>query len=176
MLARGAEVNLLDVHGNSLFSLAALERKKFLVAELLLDHGADIDARNRDGDSALHLAGSLGRADSADLLINYGIEINAINMVGETALRVASGHAKGETAHMLIASAADVNVTDIYGRKALWVAVHCENLEITKLQIETTIDLNQQDCDGETASSNAAQHGDEALVKVLLDAGAQILP
>lgn len=115
--------------------MAALERKFFLVAELLLDHGADINARNRDGDSALHLAGSSGRADSADLLINYGIEINAINMVGETALRVASGHAKGETAHMLIASAADVNVTDIYGSQSIAGILKSPSYRLKQLQI-----------------------------------------
>ena len=53
-------------------------------AELLLQHGADIKGRNRDGNTALHLAVFLGHAETAELLLKSGADINAKNNDGAT--------------------------------------------------------------------------------------------
>ena len=60
---------------------------------LLLKYGADIHARNRSGDSALHLAES---AEMVSLLLEAGADPDAVNEYGETpsdaALRSRKGH------------------------------------------------------------------------------------
>ena len=45
--------------------------------KLLIEKGADINARNRDGTTALHGAAFLGRVETAKLLIEKGADINA---------------------------------------------------------------------------------------------------
>ena len=52
--------------------------------ELLLQHGADISGRNRDGNTALHLAVFLGRAETVERLVKNGADVNAKNDDGAT--------------------------------------------------------------------------------------------
>ena len=58
-------------------------------ARTLLEHGADVNARNRDGGGALHAAAFLGRTNVVALLLEHGADLNARNRRGETALNSA---------------------------------------------------------------------------------------
>jgi peptidoglycan/LPS O-acetylase OafA/YrhL len=53
---------------------------------ILLDHGADLNARNRDGSTALHSAAFLGRTDVVQLLLERGADPNARSDDGERPL------------------------------------------------------------------------------------------
>ena len=53
---------------------------------MLLSAGADINATNRDGATALHSAAFLGHLPVVELLVSNKIKINAINGTGETSL------------------------------------------------------------------------------------------
>ena len=56
---------------------------------LLVDHGADIDARNSDGDTPLHnTARAFKGADKASPLMERGARVDAINNDGKTPLEV----------------------------------------------------------------------------------------
>lgn len=176
LLARGADVNLLDVDGDGLFNLAVLEIKNALLAGLLLKYDVDMNARNKFRGSALHLAAIRGQADSANLLIDCGIHIIATNVQGKKALHLASRWAEEEIAKIFIVSAADVNVTKVYGRKALLTAIKGGHIKIVKLPIRTHTKIDQQNVNGDIVLSVAALHGEEALVDLLLDADAQIVP
>ena len=59
------------------------------VAEFLIQKGADVNARNRDGGTSLHGAAFLGHADIAALLIQKGADINARNTKGDSPSDVA---------------------------------------------------------------------------------------
>ena len=56
-----------------------------------LDAGADADARNGNGDTALHIAASRGLEDIVALLAEHGAALDARNGNGQTPLGVASG-------------------------------------------------------------------------------------
>ena len=56
-----------------------------------LDAGADVDARNENGDTALHLAASRGLADVVALLAERGAALDARNESGQTPLGLAGG-------------------------------------------------------------------------------------
>lgn len=175
LLTRGADVHLIDVDGNSLFIAAFIEVGPLPITNLLLEYGADINAKNRDGCSALHFAANK-RADYSKVLIGWGIDINATNASGATALHHACRRSYAEIAKTLIAAGADVNVSNIFGQNALLIAVNLRNLKTVKLLIETTTTIDHIDCYGYTALGSAALNGYGAIADVLLDAGAQVFP
>jgi len=54
--------------------------------EVLLDHGADVDARGELGNTALHMAAAYGDAQTVALLAARGAALNVVNALGRTAL------------------------------------------------------------------------------------------
>jgi cytohesin len=57
------------------------------VVELLLAKGANVNAKNSEGETPLHQAAANDHKDVAEVLLANGAEINAKNSSGETALR-----------------------------------------------------------------------------------------
>ena len=76
-IAEGADVNALQLEMPPLTWATTMGETE--AAELLLQHGADINGRNRDGNTALHLAVFLGRAKIAELLLESGADVNTRN-------------------------------------------------------------------------------------------------
>jgi hypothetical protein len=62
---------------------------KDLIA-MLIEHGAQVSDRNRDGGTALHAAAFMGEADVVELLIEKGANVNATSLAGESPLKSAS--------------------------------------------------------------------------------------
>ncbi|KAA0166638.1 hypothetical protein FNF27_07469 [Cafeteria roenbergensis] len=57
---------------------------------LLLDRGADVEAREEDGWTAVMVAASNGHESTVELLLDRGADVTATNADGETALCVAA--------------------------------------------------------------------------------------
>ena len=76
-------------HGLTLLSLAALAGQP-KAAELLIEHGAELDTRNRDGSSSLHTAAVLGRVAVVELLLAAGAQYQLKDRDRQTPLELAS--------------------------------------------------------------------------------------
>jgi len=140
--------------------------------ELLLEEEPDLEARNKNGQTALVLAGFNGRLDAIRVLLDAGADVNQTSQNGWTALMRASYSGHIEVMKFLIAQGADVNA-GTYVTALSWAA---ENglLEAVDLLLESGADVNAV-TPGQprgTVLSKAVQRRHVTVVRRLLEAGA----
>jgi uncharacterized protein len=94
------------------------------VAELLLDHGADVTARshNPNGNTPLHAALAGNHKFVAALLIGAGADVNAADASGWRPLHLAAANNNLDAIRSLIAQGADVAAANGEGKTALSLA------------------------------------------------------
>src|ERR1019366_4309153 len=85
------------------------------VAELLLAHKAEINAKNKEGETSLHLAALAGRKDVSQLLLESGADVNAKSKDDLTPLHLAATKGQTEVIMLLLAKQADINAKDKLG-------------------------------------------------------------
>jgi ankyrin repeat protein len=124
-------------HGRTPLHWAAAGGHKYLV-ELLLVNGADVNARNSDGQTPLHRAmvpvqkaAEKGNMEVAELLLSHGAEVNAKDDAGTTPLHLAAQFCLGDTdmVELLLANKADVNAKDNQGFTPLHYAAEFNHVD-----------------------------------------------
>ena len=91
--------------------------------EFLLDRGDDVNARDRDGWTALHHASLGGEHQDVMARLNAaGADVNAKTGDGTFALIMSAGYGKVEEVRTLLDNGADPNARDAGGRTALIAA------------------------------------------------------
>ncbi|MGJ4995375.1 ankyrin repeat domain-containing protein [Bradyrhizobium sp. HKCCYLS3077] len=98
----------------------------------LLAAGADISARNADGNNALWLACVGRHLDAIDALVEAGIDLDNRNDNGATALMYASSSGKAEVVAHLLAKGADIESETLDGFSALDMAASLECLTLLR--------------------------------------------
>ena len=99
----------------------------------LLERGADVNVRDKDGETALMIVSWYGKKEIAELLIKNGIDINAKDNLGRTALMYASWYGHNEVVKLLLENGADVNAQDEDDITALMYAFKNGDKEIIEL-------------------------------------------
>jgi len=142
-LSKGGNPNLKRASGWTLLHQAVNETEKDIVA-LLIAHGADVNAKENQGRTPLHL---VKNQDLAQLLIAQGAELNAQDNQGNTPLHQALIRRIGDLAKLLIVQGADVNAKKNQGKTPLHLV---ENQDLAELLIAKGAELNAQDNQGST--------------------------
>jgi ankyrin repeat protein len=147
---------------NDDFGMTPLFNVTTEVAALLIEKGADVNARAAKGMTPLTWAVYWDQKEKAALLIAKGANVNARDDDGKTALHVASNWGKTDLMRLLIAKGADVNARDSVCWTPLhWAAFEAEGSTLTLL-FEAGADCGVVSCPpggkGETALDIAARY------------------
>lgn len=94
-LAQGVDIDAYNASGNTVlmefvihFPYDESSDQPQSILEALLEHGASVNARNREGETALHLAGRHGRKVVLELLLVHGANVHARNRQGQSLLQM----------------------------------------------------------------------------------------
>ena len=97
LILSGVNPNSVNAeHGYSALAYAAATGK-YGVVEMLLNHGADVNARSKDGSTALHAAAMFSRHGELKLLKRFKVDESIKNEAGLTAAEVAAAPFTAET-------------------------------------------------------------------------------
>ncbi len=81
----------------------------------IISAGADVNAGDDTGWTALMMASQAGRADMVRALIAAGADVNAADELGVPVLMAASSGGFGDIVKMLIEAEADIDARDLQG-------------------------------------------------------------
>ena len=150
-LDKGVDVNAKDSYECTALFLAIEKYGRMALVSLLLENGANIEAKNNSTWTSLMKAAHKGNKEVVSLLLEKGADVNAKTDYGRTALMAASNQGKTEIVSMLLEKGADVNMNDHNGTTALMEASAYGHTEIVSMLVEKGADVNAKDKDGSTA-------------------------
>ena len=166
-------LNKPDEIGRTALHLAALGGQEAVV-QLLVETGADIEAKDKYEKTALYLAAQCGHEAVVRLLMEMGADTEAKDIYERTALHLAAWGGEETVVRLLMEMGADIEAKDIYGTTALHLAARGGHETVVRLLMEMGADIEAKDTDGTTALHLAAQRGHKAVVQLLMEMGADI--
>ena len=167
-LAAGADVNVNDQrgYGGSTPLHVAAQEGHNQVIELLIDNGANVNAKRSDGATPLdwaedepkiadllrehggkhgsiHTAAAGGDTEAVKEFLAAGTDVNAKNQLGRTPLHAAAYRGHTVVVELLVANDADVNALSVNGKTPLdWAETVYEGVQPEyKAAYEETVDL-----------------------------------
>ncbi|KAJ3236764.1 hypothetical protein HDU81_010495 [Chytriomyces hyalinus] len=154
----------------------AVWREDAAILKLLLDAGANVDAKGEFGRTPLLAAAAQRGVGIVSLLLDYNPDIKAVDANKSTALDLAAGSNTGEVCELLIQRGAPMETKNKIGYTPLFTAVSLLNMETTKVLVEHKADctviepLKMQSIMHVAAGSEPTGEGIQ-VVKYLVEAG-----
>jgi len=133
----------------------------------LIEKGADVNATDQYGYTALQYAAKYGHAETVLALIANGADVNAAGQYGYTALHYAAINGHAETVLALINAGADVNATNSNREKPLHLAAYKGQTEIAVALIEKGAGVNAADIQGRTPLQIATMNGKNEISRAI---------
>ena len=148
-LLQGMNVNAVEeLRGETLLMVALRENSKKVFPVLLADKNIQLEARARNGDTVLMLAGYLADFDAAKALIEHDAEIN---QPGWCALHYAAAGGNRAIVALLLEKSAYIDAESPNKTTPLMMASRAGKLDIVQLLLEEGADLHLKNNLGLTA-------------------------
>lgn len=204
MIKAGYKLNIHATGGNNSGSLLmfAAAGGHLEMVQRLISMGADVNAKDKNGDCPLERAAKVGHYEICDVLLRSGADVRSVDNSGTDILYRAaiSGHAEiatllisygininkevvykaaehGHAAFLGVLMANEASIDDFSGsfHTPLMIAARVGHIECVKLLLEHHADVNATNMfSGETSLMLAALEGHTEVVSILLSYGADI--
>ncbi|KAF6085064.1 tankyrase [Phyllostomus discolor] len=141
-------------------AVASLHPKRKQVTELLLRKGANVNEKNKDFMTPLHVAAERAHNDVMEVLHKHGAKMNALDTLGQTALHRAALAGHLQTCRLLLSYGSDPSIISLQG----FTAAQMGNEAVQQILSEST-PIRTSDVDYRLLEASKA--GDLETVKQL---------
>jgi ankyrin repeat protein len=161
-----------DSAGNTILHLAVKNRGDALIIGKILGQNANINARNRDGDTALHIAARTNQKEAGEYILSKKANIFYANSAGESPLYIALTHPSGVLQWMFTHET--VRAHDEQGNTILHYAALWKMDKHIPFIIQQGVSTEEANATGETPLFWAVKYDGASTVKTLLTAKANL--
>lgn len=147
--------------------MVAIKERQDKIVKLLLDHGADANAKCEDGQTPMILAAKSGNHSAAWLLLENDARIDEQDVNGSSALHHAVECSSTSIAWLLIEKGANIDLRNKKGETVLYNVVKSGNVSLIWLLVEKGADMNIMNYEGITPCHLAAQLENDKIVSFL---------
>ncbi|XP_059197565.1 ankyrin repeat domain-containing protein 24 [Centropristis striata] len=161
----------LDAEGKSAFHLC-VSRGRLDCLEVIVSHGADVNATDGAGFSALHLAAKNSEPECLKRLLQERLAVDCTDSIGRTPLHHAAVSGCLSCSETLWDFKANLDVQDGDGATPLILAAQMSRVELCVFLLGRGADANIQDNQGRSALMLACESDSVETVGALLRGGA----
>lgn len=166
LLEAGADVNVPNIHGDTLLHFAVRYRDKDLV-EVLWKYQPNVNISNQRGQTPIFDAIRTESTKLIEMLLKREADINIKDKEGNTPLGTAIRYDK-DSIQLLLRYRADVNATNRMGETPLFHTIEINDIQKMEILVNADANVNIQDVNGNTALHIATDKGYSALIELLL--------
>ncbi len=175
LIQTGAQLDAQDAQGRSAL-LRAVAGDHVSVAKTLLDAGASPNTQAANRDTPWLLAGALGRAEIIAAMLPRRPDLSIRNRYGGNALIPACERAHVEAVKLLLTSGIDLDHVNDLGWTCLLEIVilgdgGARHQQVARLVLDAGANPSLADKDGVTPLAHARQRGQQAIARLIEQAG-----
>jgi ankyrin repeat protein len=165
LLQRGLDPNLVEAERGDTGLILALRENSFAVFDLLLNaHDIDLEAKSRNGDTALMIAAYKGKKREIKALLEKGAEPNK---PGWTALHYAAAIGNNEIVQLLLDKSAYIDAESPNMTTPIMMAARSGHILTVKLLLDEGADATLKNEQGMSAIDFASKFGFDDIVEGL---------
>lgn len=177
LIEEGIDPNIICSLGGITPLYLAAQNNSPKVAKLLIDNGANIEAKDNQGRTLLSIASRFNCIDTVRLLIEAGADVNqVIEDIGYTPLHCAAFESSIELIELLINSGAKETINHLaeVNQTPLIIALIKNRIDVMEFLISKGADVNQLDLHGKSLLHLAVEKNNVEAVELLVNSGANV--
>ncbi|XP_070957319.1 ankyrin repeat and death domain-containing protein 1A isoform X11 [Macaca nemestrina] len=146
------------------------------ILQILVNSGAKIHCKSKDGLTLLHCAAQKGHVPVLAFIMEdlEDVALDHVDKLGRTAFHRAAEHGQLDALDFLVGSGCDHSVKDKEGNTALHLAAGRGHMAVLQRLVDIGLDLEEQNAEGLTALHAAAGGTHPDCVRLLLRAGSTV--
>lgn len=137
----------------------------------LLEKCKDINIKDEDGQSLIHVAAANGNLHAARQLSSAGIDVNSVDSDGNTPLHYAAEYQNVSMADILLNAGGKLSIKDKHGNTPVWTAVFNARGNYSLVELFMRFDgfhyVDLKNMYGKSPVDFARQIGDTRMIQIL---------